>query len=303
MKISNQILQGNNAELLVAYLLSEYCLVRTVASGTDIGIDLYCELLRENRPFLHFWVQVKSSKSDTIRELKGGGVSYSFKSSHLAYWKFQPVPVFVFLLSNTGKTSPEDFNIHILDVTEYLLSNEIKNSKTQTLRTKFVIRSKKELRGFLFNKLEVTTARQKLNLGIIYPTLSSQDEYVKHVFPDGSGRFAKNILHTIRTSSSFIIQELIDYENSNPTDDNAKDRRKRFARILQAFEPSINWEVPYHLGLSYYQDKDYNNAKTMFERALKIIKIDRNIDQNKWEPTKTKISNWINTVDTNINGT
>lgn len=58
--ISDKQLKGNFAENLVAEWLSRACLVRPVAVGTDIGIDLYCESLVDNNPHLHFWVQVKA---------------------------------------------------------------------------------------------------------------------------------------------------------------------------------------------------------------------------------------------------
>ena len=37
--------KGNFAEATVAAWLSRRCLVRPVATGTDIGVDLYCESL------------------------------------------------------------------------------------------------------------------------------------------------------------------------------------------------------------------------------------------------------------------
>jgi len=59
-------LKGNYAENLVAEWLSRVCLVRPVASGTDIGIDLYCESVVGNKPYHHFWVQVKTITSKDI---------------------------------------------------------------------------------------------------------------------------------------------------------------------------------------------------------------------------------------------
>ena len=53
-------LKGNYAQTLVSTWLSRMCLVRPVAEGTDIGIDLYCEAIVDGVPYLHFWVQVES---------------------------------------------------------------------------------------------------------------------------------------------------------------------------------------------------------------------------------------------------
>lgn len=60
--VNENCLKGNYAASYVASKLSAYCLVRPVAADTDVGIDLYCETVQENQPFLHFWMQVKSGK-------------------------------------------------------------------------------------------------------------------------------------------------------------------------------------------------------------------------------------------------
>jgi len=303
MIIQNQVLIGNQAELFIAFLLSKYCLVRPVSSGTDIGIDLYCEIVNDNTPSTHFWVQVKSSVSDSITALKDKSVSYSFKSSHLKYWNFQPVPVFVFLIPDFNNLNPNNFSIYVIDICEYLLNNKIKNQKSQTIRTKNLIRSKLELENFLYNQVDITSARQKLNLGIIYPTPSSQNEYVKRLYPNGSARFADKILDTIRSSTSFILEELIQKENENPKDDNAFYKRKRFAKILQTFDDRQNWEVHYFLGLSYLQDKEYPKALNSFEKSQKIIQLDPRIDQMAWTPNKMMVQSKIDQVKSLINHT
>ncbi len=52
---SSQVI-GSRGEMYIAFLLSQYCLVRPVANGTDDGVDLYCEALIEGVPHSHFWV-------------------------------------------------------------------------------------------------------------------------------------------------------------------------------------------------------------------------------------------------------
>lgn len=296
MIISDQILDGNKAETFVAYLLSNYCLTRPVSSGTDIGIDLYCELIRNNKPDLHFWVQVKSTKNESIRILQNGKAFYSFKTQHLAYWKAQPVPVFAFLIINTDKIKPDNYFIHVVNVTEYLLNHDIRESKTQSLQSNAVIHNDKDLKNFLFHQVDITSARQKLDYGIISPTPSTKNEYVKKIYPSGSSKFADKILDTIRSSTSFILEELINLERKNPDDDNAYNRRKKFARILEVFNYRLNWEVHYYLGLSYLQDKEYPKAKTSFDQSLKIIRSDKNIVQKDWEPIKVKIKKLIKKI-------
>lgn len=100
---------GNRGENLVSYLLSQFCLVRQVAGGTDVGIDLYCESLTDEQPNNHFWVQVKASSHahNTI----------SLEKEKLLYWWRQPIPVFVFLVHVTEDMS-STFNVNAINLTE-----------------------------------------------------------------------------------------------------------------------------------------------------------------------------------------
>jgi hypothetical protein len=77
-------LKGNYSQNTVSALLSRTCLVRPVAEGTDIGVDLYCESVLDQSPHLHFWAQVKTISSSQI--LKKGGqevACFDFDTNHL----------------------------------------------------------------------------------------------------------------------------------------------------------------------------------------------------------------------------
>src|SRR3972149_10663620 len=92
-------LKGNYAEHSVASTRGRVCLVRPVAEGTDVGVDLYCESLLGGTPFLHFWVQVKAIDSKHIgEENEKEVVWYDFESKHLRYWDHQPIPIYAFLV-------------------------------------------------------------------------------------------------------------------------------------------------------------------------------------------------------------
>ena len=92
-------LKGNYAENTVAAWLSHACLVRPVAEGTDIGIDLYCESVIGQAPYLHFWAQVKAIGSSHIATENGKEVAwFDFETRHLRYWARQPIPVYAFLV-------------------------------------------------------------------------------------------------------------------------------------------------------------------------------------------------------------
>ena len=99
--------RGNFAESIASAWLSRQCLVRPVAAGTDIGVDLYCESLRGHQAFQHFWVQVKAISDTNVRTRDGIDEAwYSFETRHLRYWERQPVPVYAFLVPVLGWPAP-----------------------------------------------------------------------------------------------------------------------------------------------------------------------------------------------------
>jgi hypothetical protein len=132
MNVLNTWIQGNQAEHYIQYLLSKYCFVRPVVGNTDIGIDLYCESIIENQPYLHFFIQVKSSETITNeKEVQ----SFSFKVEHLKYWQKQPVPVLIFLVPNILKTKNIKY-IHVIDITKQLMKIDIEETQgTQTMKS------------------------------------------------------------------------------------------------------------------------------------------------------------------------
>lgn len=119
----NQIV-GNRGENLAGYLLSQFCLIRQVASGTDVGIDLYCESITDEQPNNHFWVQVKSS----LEEQRSVSLE-----KELLYWWRQPIPVFIFLVQvSGGHATKTHSNVNVVNLTEHFLtdSNIEMNSRT-----------------------------------------------------------------------------------------------------------------------------------------------------------------------------
>ena len=84
MIITDEQIKGNWAEQYIASeLSSQGCFIRQVTQGHDSGIDLYCETIVNNAPFLHFWCQIKSSK-----RYKGihKQIIFSPLSKHKKYW-------------------------------------------------------------------------------------------------------------------------------------------------------------------------------------------------------------------------
>ena len=110
---TNQIL-GNRGENLVSYLLSQYCLVRPVANGTDIGVDLFCEtIIEDGRSAGHFWIQVKSKAKQTKK--------VKLDKGHVEYWIRHPVPVFIFIICTDQNTNASNYEIRSINLIEQLI--------------------------------------------------------------------------------------------------------------------------------------------------------------------------------------
>ena len=282
MEVSNEQILGNQAEAFVSFKLSQYCLVRPVASGTDIGIDLYCESLIDNNPQLHFWIQVKSS-SKIEKSMDDNIISYSFEVKHLKYWKTQPVPVFVFFVHEANLINPQNFRLYVFNITEQLISGIYLEGKTKTLQSNLIIQSDYDLKNFIYNTIEITSSRQKFEDGIIAPTHSTKNKYVKRLFPQGSSKYADNIFQTLRGTAAFILGDLIDRELIDPTNEKIIKNRKEFTAVLEAFKERKNWEVPYNLGRAYFQEGRNKEAIEQLHRSINIIKGDNEIVQEEWQ--------------------
>ena len=115
-------LKGNYAEALATAWLSRKCLIRPVAAGTDIGIDLYCEAVVDGIPYLHFWVQVKVIQRASLRVQDGKTMaSYAFDKRHLEYWDRQPIPVYALLVPLDSWPPVEPDAIYGVRVTDQLV--------------------------------------------------------------------------------------------------------------------------------------------------------------------------------------
>lgn len=282
MKIPLQRIAGNQAEMYVSYKLSRYCLVRPVASGTDIGIDLYCESVKENEPNIHFWIQVKGSEKN-IKKLKNGKISYKFRTEHLKYWNNQPVPIFAFIIDNHNASDLTKCNIYIINLTEQIISGNFTESKTKTLYSDIFIDSDEKLENFILNDVEITAARQKLKEGIISPIPSSRFLYVNRYLPIGSSKFSPLIYRTIRTTVAFVLGDLIEIQKGDPNNQQVKQYRKLYTLILEAFKDTKHWEVPFNLGLSYKLDDRSIDAIEQFRRSKEILETDMNLDKDYTE--------------------
>src|SRR5689334_16176478 len=121
-KATQQRLSGNYAaQYVAARLAAANCLVRPVAEGTDQGVDLYCEVIDDEQPKRHFWVQVKGGLT---RPPTGGHPRITLGGKHLAYWANQPVPVFVIGVEykwRRGISPPASPNLWFLDLSRKVI--------------------------------------------------------------------------------------------------------------------------------------------------------------------------------------
>lgn len=209
--IDQNRLKGNYAANLIAEWLSRVCLVRPVAEGTDIGIDLYCESVIRNTPFLHFWVQVKAINNSHI-STDGKSAWFNFKTSHLHYWSRQPVPLYAFLvpIHNWPPALPE--RIFIVQLTKWILDNGIpEQQKTKTIETSHVIEASnidRYLSHLIQTEIPHDTAILLIDKGIFAPLPKGQNSDPESFpFPFGlARRYLGKFIETAK--NTFTLAEL-----------------------------------------------------------------------------------------------
>lgn len=273
-KVVGSQLIGNKGEAFVTYKLSELCLVRHASSGTDIGIDLFCESIQieSGKPFLHFWIQVKTRKKKNYKE------EY-FKVKHLNYWKRQPIPVFVFLISLDDNIESDDCKIKVINLTEYFLRHSVpEKGKKLKIKADYDIPNKRGLQNFINIYLPNTTARLNLKNGAL-STIPTMDEktYIKRLLPELSHKYTERILNSIR-NTGFVISDIS--QTPEISTDIDEDRR-HIGEILETFLEKKRWtgkyDIYYHIGLSKEMDQDYPKAVEFYQIALKKIQNDKKV--------------------------
>ena len=133
-KVSQSQLVGNYGAALVAKRLSSECLVRPVATDTDVGVDLYCESLDDGAPFLHFWVQVKAGQRQITVSADGSSASCSLDLSHIDYWSRQPVPVYLAMVPIDWPVSEEP-QVFLADISSRAVMTALPCQKTMTIQS------------------------------------------------------------------------------------------------------------------------------------------------------------------------
>ncbi|MBK9121011.1 MAG: DUF4365 domain-containing protein [Phycisphaerales bacterium] len=267
-------LKGNYGESLVATRLSAHCLVRPVASGTDVGVDLYCETVDTQRPFLHFWVQVKTGGQCNS---KNGTLCCKFKRDNLEYWNRQPVPVFAALMATKWPVEDEPI-IGIVDVGEWLLLNELPtNSATLKTHKVWDPGNSAQVREFLQADVPAATARLHCKQGVVahVPTLARQ--YVREAPHVPVLRFNNQIIDQLRVTAALSIRFAL---LSNNIGDEEKNFVRRLAGIVEQFSDDPHYENSLALGLAAHVETDYCNAERYYSEARRHINEDDAVRDN-----------------------
>lgn len=285
--ITNEQLKGNFAENLVAEWISRVCLVRPVAAGTDIGIDLYCESIVESNPYLHFWVQVKAIGEKDITNKNGVEfASYRFNRSHLEYWSRQPIPVYVFLVPVTTWPPKYPERIFAVRITKHLISNELPETDTVKLETSECTEFAsidKDWEQFITHVVPVDSAILLLSKGLVGNIDFLNSEY-KH-FPLGHAlKYSEKILDNVRDAAIILGLEILSKEGEDYKGTRMVCEAIAALSIRRIHELGANFLVD-----SALRDKEFTKAGMYIQTIQNEIIARTDIDDSKKQEYLSKL--------------
>lgn len=227
----------------------------------------------EDKPFIHFWIQVKSSKDFPNREDE---VTCSFKTSSLKYWERQPVPVIAVLVPI--EWPPEQINyIHIIDITLSILINGINPEvESQTLKSisrlaipiNDISKIDEKLEGLLLHHLPMTISAMYSKKGFLYAAPKPTEEYLKYYSGHILDKCIPQIELNIKNAATFAVTQFID---------SGKDYRqlpKSLITVLEAMEDENHFHVFEAKGVLLKAKGNYQEAIIKFQKAIHCINRD-----------------------------
>jgi len=234
--VDRQRLIGNAAAAKVANLLSASCLVRPVAADTDVGVDLYCETVDVDEPFLHFWVQVKGGKQ--CRVLKDGATaSCAFSLKHLRYWLRQPVPVFAALVPEDGPSG----SIFVVNVTRQLVEAGLKDpQQQQTLRSDLLVSTSTDTGTWLDELVPATTALMSCRSGVVSSFPYLRPRYFKEMPTAPVDLYSGEVLRQLRTTAAWSLMFM--HRRGVLGRAELAEFRDRLRAVLSQFPDDRHWE-------------------------------------------------------------
>ncbi len=294
-KVGTGQMIGSRGEMFVGFLLSSFCLVRPVANGTDVGVDLYCEALIDGVPHSHFWVQIKTQMTKLPKRK-------TFEVRDLEYWSRQPIPVFIFLVSGE-KMDFNNFQINIINLSEKFIAEpyiDPINTLKKSLSTDLTISSHNELKSFIFDEVPKTIARLYVRDGVIFHTRRTvHEEYIKTYDFKDIHKYARPIMKNIGRMSALLIRDII---NQRLKDDDLNRQRKQLERILETYWDWGNSDFHFTLGLSKITDKDFAGAIPCFQRALANVDSDKRLKLENATYSRKILVNYIEFCQSRIDG-
>ena len=283
---ANQVV-GSQGEAFVSFLLSKYCLVRPVANGTDVGVDLYCEVLQGGIPHNHFWVQVKAQSKRTKRRR-------SLKISDLEYWSRQPIPVFIFFISLDDLVSFDTFKIDVVDLTDQFIKEDYidpKGRKGRNLNQDFVLNSLMAVERFVFDTVPISDSRIQLRDGFIFPVKRTvHSSYILDYQARGVRKYSKQFIKNIGRTSAILLLDICKSDEF----EKFPSERNRLEQVLECFKDFPNYDFHYALGYSkMISDRDHQSALDSFRKGLILIESDTKIPPSQTEQIRSLISMYI----------
>jgi hypothetical protein len=288
------VLAPNEATWRVGNWLSQACLVRPVAADTDIGIDLYCEVVQEERPFLHFWVQVKTGKKHIAFEAEGAKASFRFRSGDLAYWWKQPIPVFAFLVPPRGH--PHERWLYVVDLTRWLLKQGGPPATDEPIESDIRCDTEdaSDLNAFLLDAVPKTYAIAAIREGVSAFVPVARPSYEVVTMYGFRGRYHGKVVDQVRQTASATLTDL----TASPGTPGQRLTAEFLAGLLELHKGSAtaeknagvqnqdrvftdHWEDYRALGLFDLRQGRPEDAKAYFVQAKQLILSDGNIDAAK----------------------
>lgn len=286
--ITNEQLKGNFAENLVAEWISRACLVRPVAAGTDTGIDLYCEAIIENNPFLHFWIQVKAIGEKDIAAKEGiEFASYRFKRSHLEYWSRQPIPVYAFLVPVVGWPPKYPERIFGISITRHVVKNGLPEKDSIKLETSDCTQFSsidEDWNQFIKQVVPTDSAILLFSKGLVSNIDFYKTEY-QH-FPSGIAlKYGEEILDKVRDAVIILGSEALESET---------DKNQGFRRICEAVA-SLFISDMHELGVDFLVRSAQMDAD--IPRALRYVDLIKNEVRKRTDIHDSKKSEYLSNIE------
>ena len=289
-QVDQNRLIGHFGASYVASRLSATCLVRPVIADTDVGVDLYCESVTGETPFLHFWIQVKAGRQCRVGQ--DGSASCPFNARHLRYWERQPVPVFAALVPVEWPVRRQP-QVYIANLTRFLVTTNLGDRTSVTIKSdhKWPAGNAASVERFVREDVPNAIAMRQCREGVVGSVPTPEPQYEVHYPTVPVARFGKRILGQIRTTAACSILFL--HESNALGGRNARIRRQ-LATVVRQFENDPHWENFMAIGLSLHADGKHSLAIPWYEKARRAIQGDPKVaDLPNWKKTVRLITKQI----------